>query len=469
MAILTDLPNELLLPITADVSPLYIETFALSCKRIYDLCTYTIREHNFVRSRLPMGRSGVQPTDLLRSLFRDPGLALYPKCWELYTRDPLEAGAPKELIDEINTQILQGPYTTTLKANDCAVNAANLVIPLLITRLLNLREIKISAGRQRYLLETVSKIVEASYDPVLSVQEHLPLGRLTQAHVQACGNSTCGMKLGILLAMIPTLRKLQVRSLANTDHYTCPYPFQYSGVTDMSLDGFVDLSFVVELVRRTQDLQKFTYTHEVNGGGAAELEPRRLAKLLEVRANSSLLYLNIQTRPPAWLEHVYQDLNRTYNDLSLGSLRGFSVLSILVTCVDMFIETHGLSGFGKRTGTVQSLVSWLPASLEALVLHKGLGKWETDVLRTLLRGLRSQKLARLPKLKLINFVECSDFDQVMPKDLKAAFRETGVKICYTWHFCRKSTCPRLLEPLQGWEGRPWIEALGDCCGPEYWR
>ena len=37
MAILTDLPNELLLTVIADVSPLYIDSFVLTCKRIHSL------------------------------------------------------------------------------------------------------------------------------------------------------------------------------------------------------------------------------------------------------------------------------------------------------------------------------------------------------------------------------------------------------------------------------------------------
>lgn len=434
MAVLMDLPNELLQAVAANLSPLYIESFALSCKRIYGLCIYTFREHKLVRGGLPMEPASVQPVDLLRAFFRDPDLALYPTRWEVYTRDPIEAGTPEDLVDKINTQTLQGPYTTTLETKDCPINAANLVIPLLITRLMNLREIKISADWQPYLLDVVWHIVEASYDPVLRLKKPLALGRLKEANIKASGQSALAMGLAVTFAMIPTLRKLHVRFLADTNAYTYPHNFRYSGVTDLTVDGFADSSFVPELIRRTEYLKVFAHTHVINGvGPTAKLEPRRLIELLKERAGPGLLYLNIQTQRPEWGVLICRGKERNHNDLSLGSLRGFNVLRILVTCVDMFIQTNAHSEFENEVGTVQRLISWLPASLEVLVLHQGLMLWDTDDLRMLLRGFRDQKLARLPKLRLIIFVKNFNVNQMVPDDLKATFRETGVKIGYTWY------------------------------------
>ena len=75
MAVLTDLPNELLSSIIDDVTPLHIESFALSCKRIYHLCMHQIEGHDVVRSRL----AGLREGELLSAVLSDPRIALYPK------------------------------------------------------------------------------------------------------------------------------------------------------------------------------------------------------------------------------------------------------------------------------------------------------------------------------------------------------------------------------------------------------
>lgn len=428
MAILTDLPNELLLPVIADVSPLYIESFALTCKRIYHLCTDTLREHDLVRDGLRRDYTMASNTRLLGRIFEDSGLAAYPKVCEFFAGH--RNNCHKDLVPEINIQTVESSYTAPLKTTNRHVDTGDLVIPLLITRLLNLRRTKICISLWPSILETVLQIVVASYNPMSSIQEPLPLGRLTEAHVYSLDHSNCGMDLAILLAMIPTLRKLRVFSQSGLGPYVFPHQNYCSGVTDMSLSGYGHLSFSIELISRTHSLQNFTYGYRVTDP-APKLEPRRLAESLKQHAGHCLLYLKLTTefgQFGQWRDDLCRDQHRNHSNLSLGSLRGFSVLRVLITCVDMFIKTRDHSHHEKGTGTVQRLVAWLPASLETLVLHQGLEKWDRDVLRMLFRGFRNKKQARLPNLKRINFAEFPNFKQLMPNDIQAGCRETGARL-----------------------------------------
>lgn len=178
MAILTDLPNELLLKIIASVSPLYLDLFLLSCKRIHLLGADATREHHLVRSSL----IGLNTCGLLEKVFSDASTALYPESAEFQSC----CGAyDEEFVFNIKDsaqalkELFQRHYASTLYPRP------DLAIPLLLTLLLNLRKLQIITLTSPYLVGTVGKIVEASHESSLIVQEPLPLGRLT--HVTFSG------------------------------------------------------------------------------------------------------------------------------------------------------------------------------------------------------------------------------------------------------------------------------------------
>ncbi len=477
MAILTDLPNELLLSIIADVSPLYIESFIRTCKRIWGLRADAIAEHAAVRSRLPLPSWGCTDINFLRCAFQDPRVALYPMVWNFSARDPWDDSAPDDLIAAINIHIQQNPYTALLKTSDSASNARDLVFPLLITHLLNLRGISIDDSWPCYMVETVSQIVEACHDPVLSLREPLALGRLTEVIIRSNNYNINRMDvvadLAVLFAMIPTLKKLSVDKHAiPSKPYSGRHQYHHSEVTDMHLDGCDDSGFLNELIRRTHRLQKFIYIDWLKRT-PAKISLRLLIESLKQPAGDSLLYLSLLVMTEhLWPGDVCRDYLRNYNDLSLGSLREFTVLKTLVICVDMLIKTRGQSKLETGTGTVQRLISWLPASLEILVLHQGLEYWDKDTLRLLFRGLRNNKQRRIPNLRFINFVNFPEVDWVMPEDIKNACRATGIKIGYTTHSDRGegSHCCRLYDEASNWEEYDWIESLAqDCNYRPRWR
>ena len=217
------------------------------------------------------------------------------------------------------------------------------------------------------------------------------------------------------------------------------------------------MTFTAQLISRTSNLQRFTQQNNILEAGCADwmfFQPRQVVKLLQQYAEHSLNYLNLSLvlddqRYDGCNRHIY----RKHNDLSGGSLRGLGVLETLVMCVDMFVKTGDPYRMGA--GTVQRLVSWLPASLETLVLQHGLDMWDADTLRMLFRGFRNKKQARIPKLRLINFIEGRDVEGLLSGGLKAAFQETGVKLVYTHHH-------HPTEQMGDWLGSPWAERLPDC-------
>ena len=423
MPVLTDLPTELLLSIIAEVSPLDLDSFVLSCKRLYDLRLDTVRAHNLIRTSI---LNECPSPEFLCRVFEDPKLALYPLIGEFFAfrrrgsvSQPDGAPISDDLLAEINMQIPRIPYTASLENAKDPYNELDLIVPLLMTRLLNLRELRLTVITEPRVLETVSNIVEASHGPT---QRPLPLGKLTEANIIAGPVMNLGMEMTILLAMIPTLRKLKATHLV-ASKISCPHDYQ-SEVTDMCLDGWVDLPSIIELIRRSYRLQRFEYTLRIYYS-LTKAEYRRLADILKERAGHSLQYLGLYMRCP---QNFCRSECSKGIDMSLGSLRKFTVLKRLAACVDMFIKLRYQSKSEHETGTVQRLVSWLPASLETLDLYPGLEKWDADVLRKLFRGLRNNKQRRVPNLKIINFMAFPNFDLGMPDDIKAACQATGIKV-----------------------------------------
>ena len=462
MAKFTDLPNELLLIIMAELSTLYIDSFVLSCKQFYYLGIDTVRAQNLIRSRLPSCLLGSEPTDLLRSILQDPDMAIYPLSYSVFTPDYRLLDVPLDLFTEIKFQTEQGPHPSFPTTIHSRHQAEHMIVPLLITRLLNLRKLRLVGFWQPYLLDTVSWIVKASHDDGRSMKEPLALGRLTEVSINARGQGINALHLAVLFSMVPTVKKLNVSRVIYEGSYSFPYKFHDSAVTDMCLDGCVDPSFVKGLIMSTRDLQSFEFTH-LTEFLTRDVVFRRLSVDLVQHAGASLLHLSLLTGDCENCVHgLCVRSPRNYADLFLGSLRGFQNLKTLVTSVEMFTRTHDFNSDGTGTRMIQRLVSWLPASLEALVLHKRLEKWENDVLNKLFRGIRDKKQTRLPNLKLIDFVGFPNFKQVMPGVIKIACRELGIKIGYTLHDRQNLHRDQVLQQLKMFEELPWIAVLGNC-------
>ena len=333
-----------------------------------------------------------------------------------------------------------------------------MIIPLLIIYLLNLRKLRLFIFWQPYLIYTVSWIVEASHDEGRSTKETLPLGRLTEVSINAHGQNIDALHLAVLLSMIPTVRKSTASRLLYEEPYSFPYRFHGSAIKCISLNGCVDPSFVKRLTLSTRNLQSFEFTH-LTKYSKRDITFRRLSEILLRHAGASLLHLSLLTEDKNCADGVC----RKHTNLFLGSLRGFQSLKKFVTSVEMFIQTRDSDSQAIGIGTVQRMVSQLPASLQALVLHKRVREWKKDVLHEIFQGLRTKRQTRLPNLKLIDFVPFPGFDRVMPGFLKATCRELGIKVGYTLHHRQNLHYRQVLRQLDMVEELPWIAVLEKCC------
>ena len=475
MAILTDLPNELLLKIIADVSPLYLDLFLLSCKRIQFLGADARREFHRAKNRF----TGLGPCDLLEEVFSDASIALYQTWITLPSSCETDS---QDSFSSVNAQALEHRFKSRHGSRE------QLAIPLLFTHLLNLRKLRLGVGNSPYLIEIVAQIVQASHQPSLEIQEPLALGRLTKVKIWARCSSILhgnedgfcthmkgpnhGMKLSSLLAMIPTVRKLEFFGF-DRSRYVSQKPYHTGGVTELYLSGAVDSSFLEDLIGRTKSLEKFTYEHELGNTKLhpADFAPHRVAKTLQQDAGDSLLFLDMILYPYGYVTSNDR-LRRYRKDLFLGPLHGFMALKTLRTSVDLLIQTHRIgrnhAKTHAKTGTVQSLMSFLPPCLESLILYEGLEEWDADTMELLFEDITEWKEQGIAKLKWVNFVKCPSFEVLMSAETKTACRMAGVKLGYSkvcCHYWSKKGCEQIFCDLGCWEWRPWID-LVRCCEEE---
>ena len=219
MPTLMDLPNELLLPIIAHVSPLYFESFVLTCKRIHGLSAEAMREHKNIRSSL----ASLLPYELLQKVVSDPDLALYPKSLK------------------IKSSISDGLE--------------------LINRLPNIRRLEINADL--YLgpiLEAFFRILNAHHEPDgAALQQPFALNKLREIKIGKVTGSDVTTSLAILLCMIPSVRKLEISPSWRVCLYHPQLPNYGSGVTALRVWGRADLLSLSELIRRMTSLQNLSY------------------------------------------------------------------------------------------------------------------------------------------------------------------------------------------------------------------
>ena len=473
MDLLTKLPDELLLKIIAAVSPLDLEDFLLCCKRIYCLRADATREFCRVRSSL----DSLNKYELTARVLSDPSAACFTTLVQIVSRCTNHHRNIVIPPPPVNAQILKDSFMRHYHAR---YPRPDLVIPLLLSSLLNLRKSIIKIGHSPYIHEIIAQIVEASHEPSFIPQEPLALGKLKEIEIQAfppdsrC-SATCSkkmdaelaMKLSSLFAMIPTVRKLRVLAYDHS-RYVAPRPYYTGGVTELSLWGSVDSTFLEDLIGRTKRLEKFLYRHEISDALSppANFAPRRVAQLLQLGAGDSLRYLNLTLRPHGQ-SRSNDHLRRYRKDLFIGPLHGLTALKKLRTSVDLLIETRRIgrnhAKTHAKTGTVQSLAWILPSSVEILLLEEGLKAWDGATMRLLFEDIVDWKEPGTAKLNEVAFLDCRDFEDLMSHETKTTCQQAGVKLAYSTKCPRFERCDRVFGGFGNWEERPWITALRCSC------
>ena len=466
MAILIDIPDELLLKIIGNVSPLYLDHLLLSCKRMHSLGADTVHEHQVIRSNLAQMNS----CDLLKLILEKPDAALYPKSiW-------LESVDGPRLSDNV-MMVNNAKEMTELFTRSCYSGnpRPDVAVPVLLTQLLNLRKLDITVGISPYLMAIVTRIVRAIHRPSDGSQEPHALGRLTQVTIRAdlsngrytYQGATHVTQLASLMAMIPTVRKLKVVA-DSMRRYSSPSPDYLSGVTELCLIGPLDLAFVEDIIRRTVSLEVFKRQYKPSDSIRQQImfAPRRVVHDLAGSARHSLVHLSLIVDPPTFNPGDY-DEGRYLRGLFLGDLGVFGLLTTLRTSIDMLIleprtgPDHATRSPRKRT--FQNVTKLLPSSLETLVLDKGQKAWREGDIDCLLYDLTKWKESENGKLKLVNFANCPDFESYMSDETVETFYGADVKVGYSVDCGEGEGSDQMFERHVNWEERPWIKAFELCC------
>ena len=466
MTILTDIPGELLLKIIENVSPLYLDHFLLSCKKMYSLRTNTVQEHQLIRSNL----ARMSSCDLLKLVLSNADAALYPKFIRLESVDGPRLSDHVMVVN--NAKVMTEIFSRSCYSGDLRTDLA---VPVLLNQLLNLRKLDITVGISPYLITIVTRIVNAIHTPSTDSQEPHALGRLTQVTIRAglsYGRYTYQgaqhvTQLASLMAMIPTVRKLKV-SAALMCRYPSPSANYHSGVTELCLVGPLDLAFVEDIISRIVSLKVFTRQYKPRDSMRSQImfEPRRVVQDLAESAKHSLAHLSLIVDPPTFNPGDYEE-GRYLRDLLLGDLGTFGLLTTLRISIDMLNmerrtgEDHATRHPRKRT--FQNVTKGLPPSLETLVLDMGHKAWREGDIDCLLYDLTKWKESEDGKLKLVNFANCPDFKRYMSDETMETFYGAGVKVGYSMDCGKGEGSDQMFERHVNWEERPWIKAFERCC------
>ena len=261
--------------------------------------------------------------------------------------------------------------------------------------------------------------------------------------------------------MMPRMRKLKV-FVRNHYPYISTSPHHFGGVTELSVSGFVDSTFLEDLIGRTWSLEKFTYHHKFRGTTPpqATFAPRRVAQFIEQMSGDTLLYLDLIVRSYGHNGSKPKRLRQYHKDLFIGSLQGLTALKTLRASIDLFTTRHRKGRRNKRT--VQSLMRILPPSLEMLVLDEGLEVWKADTMDVLFEGIAEWKELEMANLKLVNVARCPDLEEMLSSPTQVECQMAGVKLGYSTDCGATEECNGIFEDCGDWETRPWIKE-SVCC------
>ncbi|CAD6578117.1 MAG: hypothetical protein ASARMPRED_008534 [Alectoria sarmentosa] len=230
MACLLDTPNEILLQIVNQLVHADIESFALSCKRIYSLSESAIINHREKSTKYENvtcgavridGRQiddGFHPTLLLRDFLMDDSLCLYPlifragDCSYFSEQIMVEVGtALGDLEDVVRLKIQESPYIIVGKKGDWVKKVlaghTESTVALLLSLLLNVKNVYLSGLCLEYshLESVLARISTLSHS---NRKRCHPLSKLSHGFFDETLPSTI---LGF--AVLPSIRSLHGKQI----------------------------------------------------------------------------------------------------------------------------------------------------------------------------------------------------------------------------------------------------------------
>lgn len=368
MAAFSDLPNELIISIWGYViEPESVENFALVSKRLYELATPFVEEHQRLRQRyakicdLGGGKDG-RAADLLNAILLNPRVAVYinelqlqgwAKCWEDQD-DSLQthsyAGKTMEVFEDAIRSL---SLITSSEADDWVEDIkSGHEGPILALILIRLNELKKLEIFQRFL------DLDGSLDLVLGGWSR-SLGTLAHAKRSS---------------------KESKRHHGNGEFLQLP---KFSHISDLVINFCdIELRTISQLLGSTKKLKSFT----CYGSFTCFVKPSQVCNELLKYSRQSLQKLRL-------------DFN---SELELGENHSFitDALSRFERLVELEMDIVFL--LSSEDDDCNTLIDMLPTSIEK-VTFASIMRIAFETIRSVILRMVKSKVVHLPNLKALTF------------------------------------------------------------------
>ncbi|KAF2728422.1 hypothetical protein EJ04DRAFT_477406, partial [Polyplosphaeria fusca] len=433
---LLDLPPEVLDEIIAQTLPFGLESFALSCKTVWQRAASAIKRHNELKAQWK--HAVIHPAGTLSALFEilhDPLAAHYIEhldVWDAWSGRDLEARRDTD-ISESMLESLQDMVTRSQILAQVGVDVnlgwektkkdesdepSVLSATLLFLSLPNLRSLRLSPTwshinlaraenpRDRGILAMLENIVRAAGSqndqyPLSKLETLLPFRR------EGYEERTPLQSLNSFMVLKNMKNLYAVSCVAVDDGYTgLPFKWQYSissPLTRIELASCcMDADGISALVSHTPQLRVFRYSHQTKWHGCQyDWNAGTFIEAVYAHCGNTIIDLAVT------IDTLYGEIEN-----GASSLLGFPHLEYLEVDVLVFCgppvesgQTQGLSSVlpdGVKPWTkddIPCIGSMLPTSIREVQINTDFPEPDEAGLKALLKDFRQQRAQRLTGLR----------------------------------------------------------------------
>ena len=451
MAILLDLPNELLLKILDSATPIGMVSLATSCKRINTLAQDNLTLHrqriaryqNVTLWGCSRHRDQPHPILLLRDICNDWRVAYYARSLAIeccgreelwlgpYWNDAWRARVISQDIETVKSVLpeitipVRRMLSMALRWDEAKVNevldmtelgARGAILGLLIVSLPAIKSISFKGyfWCDHLWIDSLKSITEQQ-DPQSGSSEANFLTDVSELNLddeneRHFGGMCCSVVPFVTLPSLRVIRGASINCQSFEDHpFAGNRGLHPSPVTEIDLQRTtLPASHLGNVLRYVQVLKRFRYDRGHQPVIVDGAEPGGIIKALLACASHSLESLALTGATK----------RRSPNDKDFkGSLWSFKVLKKIHLPLNAFLTyTKKCHCWSLTTEDIPRLVDVLPASIETVRLD---GKVDWEEMAALLIGLPEGKAECLPKLKEIVFTVIWDQEEAHKRCAKA--------------------------------------------------
>lgn len=416
MAILTDIPNEVMDLILKDVPFRDLEAFFLVSKAIWKQLS-ALRKKHYHKKRIytnfqyNQGMPRGKPAKLLKDILLDPSIAKYVvkmdiDCWESGFHDIAShdsSGSDPEYLPytKSDLQLFEGAIKDNVyhddeeqkddMLQDLELGDEQPIIATLLTLLPNIQHLRLVNEVFQNMVHTMRDFVEKRHSDVLT--------RLQSVHLQASeldGDYVAGFRftddqpqLLRLLCSLPSLKSISVQNFSGgashviSDPIWHPYSYCKIPLTSMRFSNCeIRPETLADLLLRCDNLTTFEYSR----GPFSPIDSHRALDLFEI---CTALYSQCRRTLK-----TFSMLSNQWPQNFIGSLKSFTLLEDVTADFLLLRPRQGQQLFSEM----------LPSSIRRLKLHIHNFQFPDDIsLQELMLEVIHAKHDELPLLETVEF------------------------------------------------------------------